>query len=179
MPCRVPSSSDTTWTRALTRACRPGAAQNAGERSRGLRDLPMRVGCGAVSSGAGWMPTPNPRSLWWTSRTRLIPGSSCGKRGHHTDSTRPSAPRAPSCANLGELHPLGRRDMPHTQPRPKISVATSGTCRSSNRGMAKPCQPGSSCPPKITAVRKNICKESVREATRSPAPGPARPAPRS
>ena len=93
MRCRAPSTSDTARTRTLTRACQPGAAQNAGGRSRGLRDLPMRVGWGAVSSGAGWMPTPNARSLWWTSRTRLIPGSSCRKRG---------------CSALGGPHPLGR-----------------------------------------------------------------------
>ena len=79
MPCRARSTSDTTRTPTLTSTCQPGAAQNAGGRCRGLRDIPMR-GCGAVSSGAGWTPTPNAPCLWWISRTRLIPGSTNRRR---------------------------------------------------------------------------------------------------
>ena len=56
---RMPAQRCPKCGRAL-----PGAARS-----------PMRVGCGAVSSGAGWTRTPNAPSLWWTSRTPLIPGS--------------------------------------------------------------------------------------------------------
>ena len=72
-------------TRTLTRACQPGVAQNAGGRCQGLRDTPMRAGCGAASSGTGWTQTPNAPSLWWTSRTRFIPGSGLQQK-------RPSQP---------------------------------------------------------------------------------------
>ena len=86
MPCRARSTSDTTRTPTLTSTCQPGAAQNAGGRCLGLaNDIPMR-GCGAVSFGAGWTPTPNAPCLWWISRTRLIPGSGLPQRGHRTGS---------------------------------------------------------------------------------------------
>ncbi len=85
MPCRARSTSDTTRTPTSTSTCQPGAAQNAGGRCLGLRDIPMR-GCGAVSFGAGWTPTPNAPCLWWIYRTRLIPGSGLPQRGHRTGS---------------------------------------------------------------------------------------------
>ena len=95
----------------LTSTCQPGAAQNAVGRCRGPRDIPMR-GCGAVSSGAGWTPTPNALCLWWISRTRPIPGSGLSQRGHHTDTAcahpHPQRSPIPEFTRSGELRANGR-----------------------------------------------------------------------
>jgi hypothetical protein len=80
----------TPQTRTLTRV-RPNVAQNAGGPCQRLRDTPMTAGCGAASSGAAWTQTPDAPSLWWTSRTRFIPGSRLQQRGHHTHAACPQS----------------------------------------------------------------------------------------